>query len=163
MYRRPIMNMRIGISLIALMAASPALAQSLDDWSGPFGGISLGAGDGAVAGAFAGYQRDLGGLVLGGEVEGALGEDADTARIKLRVGAPVGQTLIYGLGGIAYADGTVDGLDGSGAGYTLGLGAEREIAPGLRLGGEVTRDEHDFGGIGTAEETQVRARLTLNF
>ena len=150
------------IAIAATILAAPAGAQSLDDWSGPFGGVSLGAGDGAVAGAFAGYQQDYGGLVLGGELEGSLGENADAVRLKLRAGAPVAGTLVYGLGGIGYADGTIGGLTGEGAGYVLGIGAEREVAPGLRLGAELTRDEYDFG-IGDAEETKIRARLTLNF
>lgn len=156
------MDMRV-VSVAAVILASPVAAQDLTDWSGPFGGLSIGAGEEGVAGAFAGYQQDLGGVVLGGEVEGSFSDDLETTRLKLRVGAPIGDTLVYGLGGIGYADGTLDGLTGEGAGYTIGLGAERQIAPGLRLGAEVTRDEYDFEGIGTAEDTSVRARLTLNF
>lgn len=108
--------------IVSVVALTPAIAQA-QDWTGPYGGITLGGadieatvkavepnleleGDGTSVGIFAGYNYQMGNVVYGGEFDfdGTDYEVADglvqidsTLRLKARVGAPIGNGLAYGV------------------------------------------------------------------
>ena len=164
-----------------VMAPSAPLVMPSQDWTGGYAGLSVGYGagsaesnqddfdvDGYGIGAFAGYNYDFGSFVMGGELEIATGniDDDDTrlefnngARLKLKAGADLGQTLVYGLAGATYANAELDGDDIDAAGYLLGLGAEYRISPNVGLGAEVIYE--DFGDVDGASNREADV-TTLN-
>lgn len=153
------------------------------DWGGFYGGAQLGYGfgevgstdfDGAIGGLFAGYNWDLGDYVIG--VEGdynladlALDGSPDTidqiGRIKLRGGIDLGQTLIYAVGGAAYANLDSAGGDLSDWGYAVGAGADYQFANGLIGGVEYLYhgfDDFDNSGADVTAHT-IQARVSMRF
>jgi outer membrane immunogenic protein len=122
-------------SLLALTASAPALAA---DFTGPRVGATIGFADDDFAGteAFtygvnAGYDFDLGKLVVGGTVEyqdsseDGVGRDISaTARLGGKVGERV---LIYGLAG--YTNLGVEDTNIELDGFRVGAGVEVAITP----------------------------------
>jgi outer membrane immunogenic protein len=131
--------------------SEPAAASS--DWNGAYVGVHGGlaspklnpfaSGKGVAAGAHAGYNADVGGAILGGEVEASYmgdteikvngGELKERHRLaaKVKAGAPLGQTLIYGTAGLAMTNfrdnGGVSGPDGWKPGFLVGAGVEQKL------------------------------------
>ncbi|QFU09203.1 hypothetical protein PARPLA_02393 [Rhodobacteraceae bacterium THAF1] len=161
-----------------VMAPAAPMVMPSQDWTGGYAGLSLGYGDGSSetsgggdfdadgygVGAFAGYNYDFGTLVMGGEVEIGTGNvnddngnlDVDSGvRLKLKAGADLGQTMVYGLAGGTYASAEVNNNDVDAAGYLVGAGVEYRITPNVGLGAEVIYE--DFGDIdgGTGTEADV--------
>ncbi|KGB82966.1 hypothetical protein JT55_04850 [Rhodovulum sp. NI22] len=152
------------------------------DWTGGYAGLQLGYGnldaggaldedgDGAIGGVHAGYDYDFGRYVLGVGVDyeatdislgGGAGDLDSLARLKLRGGIDLGQTLVYGTGGAAYAD----AIGNEDTGYFVGIGAERMIRENVSLGGEVLYhkfDDFDDTDV-DLEATTVAARLSFKF
>jgi len=166
--------------------AAPAPAPVGHDWTGGYVGAQLGygnldtsgaadvSGDGAIGGVHAGYDYDFGQWVLGGEVEfdaadislsGGAGKLNSVARLKLRGGYDLGQTLIYGTGGAAYADASLGGNGANDTGYFVGLGAEHMLNDNWSVGGEVLYHRFDnFDGSGIdINATTAEARVSLRF
>jgi outer membrane immunogenic protein len=121
--------------------------------------------DSSVIGGFtAGYLWSLGnGWYLGPEVQYDFADmtitDPDTgdtasfeeiARLKLIAGYEVGNGLLYGSAGLAYAsmDGIGDFFDGSTSNYVLGLGYDWRIGDNWSVGGEYMYQS--FDGIGSS-------------
>jgi outer membrane autotransporter protein len=192
-----------------LMNPAPPVVMSSEEWTGGYAGLSLGYGavdtdagtflntnsqsiaglgfdgDGAIGGAFAGYQYDFGQFVLGGEVDlnaanldfdqdgfrnnttGVNGgaEFDELHRLKLRAGYDAGNALIYGVAGAAYMSGSILTQDVSDTGYVVGAGVDYKVAPNVTVGGEVLYhrfDDFDETGI-DFDATTVQARVAYQF
>ena len=151
------------------------------DWSGFYAGGSLGYAtadeesgafddSGLTYGVHAGYDYDLGNLVLGGEVEfsgfdlSSGGNDVDSvARAKLRAGYDAGNFLPYATAGVASMD--VGGLNASDTGSFYGLGVDYMMTDSIRVGGEVLKhDFDDFNGTGlNFDATTASLRVAFQF
>lgn len=188
--------------MAAAVAIAP-FAASAQDWTGAYGGITFGGsdidatvkplgdlaleGDGSSTGLFAGYNYQVGNIVYGAEFdfdatnyrvgEDILAEDSvlveSTARLKARVGMPVGNGLAYGVAGIVGAStNTVipDAKTGLGAdfavqdgvGYLIGAGYDMRVADNFLVGGEVLYHEFDDDVL-NVEVTTFRLRVGYTF
>ena len=169
--------------------AAPVMAAPMapsSDWSGPYGGISLGYGDvsadpnivgddfnGLMYGVFAGYDFDFGSFVVGGELElsgsdisdDVSGIDVDSvARAKLRAGYDAGRFLPYITAGAAQLN-TGGAIDESDTGYFYGIGADYKATERMRVGVEALRHEfQDFAdtGVDLTADT-ISARVAFDF
>ena len=160
--------------------AAPApmiVADTGSDWTGGYAGASLGyaTGDAKSANAggdldgyggtlFAGYQRDFGTFVLGGELEYLIGGVSDDegsfefdngVRGKVRMGYDAGQTLVYGVVGASYANASFADRDIEAAGYLFGAGVDYRVTPAITVGGEIIADRFDDFNDNTADEANV--------
>lgn len=152
-----------------------------NDWSGAYGGLSLGYGDvdadgvtgdfeGTTFGGHIGYNYDMGNVVLGAELE-AVGTDdfvndatglelEQVLRAKVRAGYDAGAYLPYVTAGVAQA--TVNGDDDNG--YFYGLGVDYALSDSFTVGGEVLRHEfEDFNGGADITADTVGLRVSYNF
>ncbi|AYD00806.1 outer membrane protein [Neorhizobium sp. NCHU2750] len=158
-------------------------APSTSDWTGAYAGIHAGTNsdhsnpfkNGAKfsGGIHGGYNTEINGVVVGGELElshlgdtkvnvgnGKLAERQRVA-LKAKVGAPLGSTLIYGTAGAAMTNlrdsGGTEGPDGWKPGYVLGVGVEQKITGNLSGTLEYnythTADVRSFDGVDTHESS----------
>lgn len=178
------------------LAATTVSANAQGGWSGFYVGLETGVArnivnltasglgpvdedqsdTGLIAGAFAGYDHQIGDFVIGGVADidyvgtGDLVFDgkADTsydmnwvATARVRAGwAPNDQLLLFGTGGVAFAgvNGSLGSLVGSvpisstETGYVLGLGAEYRFNGNWSVKGEYLY--HNFGTV-SAEGTDA--------
>lgn len=188
---------------VAVMQAQPVMQMRTGDWTGAYAGLSFGGsdinatvkplgdlgleGDGNSTGIFAGYNYQMGNIVVGGEFdfdatnyrvgEDVLGSDSvlveSTARLKARLGVPVGNGLLYGVAGVVGAStNTVipDEKTGLGAdfavqdgvGYLVGAGYDMRIGDNLLAGAEVLYHEFDDDVL-NVEVTTFRVRVGYRF
>lgn len=158
------------------------------DWTGGYAGASLGyaTGDAKSANAsgdlsgyggtvFAGYQRDFGSFVLGGELEYLVGNVSDDSgsfefdnatRAKVRLGYDAGRALVYGLVGGAYSSAKFADRDIDAASYLFGAGVDYRVTPRITVGGEVIADRFDDFNDKTIDEAStntVTLRAAYNF
>jgi outer membrane immunogenic protein len=195
---------RIAAAAAILLMAPPAfaadsiMASSAYDWAGPYAGVQAGYvwgddtliipnypssplamhSDGALLGAFAGYNYQVDRFILGAEVginwvgasdsvptymnptESFNVDQEWEASIVARAGVPVDNLLVYALGGASfthlsghYSD-TIMGVAPSAsetvAGYTLGAGVEYKFSPSMS-----TRVEYRFADYANADLTCV--------
>jgi outer membrane immunogenic protein len=135
-----------------------------DDWSGATYNFSA---EGFLYGVHAGYDRQLGSLVLGGELDASFSTLDDDSRstndgvsysnkvnylisLRLRAGLAVDTTQLYLLAGPAL--GSIDhewkedgdpsdswDFSNDGVGFVLGVGLEHQIAAHWTLRGEAVR------------------------
>lgn len=168
------------------VVAEPAPVFAGRDWTGGYAGAQLGYGDldtdgaggvdgdGIIGGVHAGYDFDLGDWVLGGglDYDAAdidLSDDAgdlnDVVRLKLRGGYDLGDTLIYGTTGLAWADADIGGDSFDDQGYFIGVGAERFVTDNMTVGGELLY--HDFDDFDDTDvdiqATTLQARVSWRF
>lgn len=156
------------------------------DWTGYYTGLSLGHGksyanvsgqDGTlgIGGVNLGYRKDLGQVVIGGE----LSYDKDnfrtsgnsnsafknTTALKMIVGTNLGRTLVYGTVGLAQSDATVAGTSGSDHGYTAGIGADYALNQQWTVGGELSTDRYNnFDNTGIdLKNTAVKVKIGYRF
>ena len=164
----------------------------LEDGDGTDDDILDQDGDGIVGGVILGYQQDFGQFVLGAEADlnasnidfdeddffgGDIDLDDDGEPdggasidqihvLKLRAGYDLGNALVYGTAGAAYAKADIDGIgDVEDVGYVLGAGVDYKITPNVIVGGEVLYhefEEFDDTGI-DLDVTTVKARVAYKF
>ena len=160
---------------------APVPTNTGPDWTGFYGGAQLGYGDidtgatgsddGVIGGLTAGYDYDLGNLVVGGGLDydfADIGVANNTAtlenvfRAKLRGGYKLGRGLLYATGGYAQAE--TDTL-GSDDGYFVGAGYEHLVTDNFSMGGELLYHEFDnYGSTATdVEATTLQVRGTFRF
>lgn len=167
--------------ITALLVTAPA-ASFAQDWTGPYAGIQAGTatidvdnleveGDGPSLGFFAGYNMQQGNVVYGGEfdydateydIADGVAEVDSTARLKARVGVPVGLGLAYGTAGIVWATSPELGDDN---GYLYGIGYDMPVADNILIGAEVLGHEFDDYNDSGADVgvTTVKARVSFSF
>lgn len=180
------------VALVAPAAAQEAVfteqavsTMGMGDWTGLYGGLSLGYGDvtGSVAlgddingttyGIFVGYQRQFDSIVVGGELEWSttewtdetIGLDADSvARAKVRLGYDAGSFLPYAVIGVANLS-TSGAVDDDDNGWFYGAGVDYSMGNGLVLGAEVLQHEFDdFADTGIdVSATTLTARVAYRF
>lgn len=200
------------VAIAAAAFAAPALAADLtysepapsysapagdSGWSGAYVGVHAGiasddlnpfSGDNGFAGGLqAGYNTELGGAVVGGEVELSHMGDAEMdvpggelrerhrVAAKAKAGVPIGETLVYGTAGLAmtnFRDGRgIDGPDGWKPGLLLGVGVEQKISGPVSARVEYnyvrTNDVRSFDGVGTSQtdigDHSVKAGINYKF
>ncbi len=133
------------------------------DLSASFGGVSVDAGDFDAYGVHAGYMWDLGGFVVGAELDYnnvALDVDSDAdgdlMRARGRLGADLGRFLPYATLGLASL--SSDGESESGT--TYGIGADFLVTDKFSVGLDYsTHDFNDVEGTGIsidADLVQIR-------
>jgi opacity protein-like surface antigen len=170
------------------MISTPApvmqIAQS-GDWTGLYSGVSLGYGrsetkglgqDGKmhIGGVNLGYRREMGTVVVGGELSydrdninvGAADRTINhTTALKLVVGKDLGRTLVYGDVGVARANATLAGVTATDTGYTVGIGADFALNQQWTVGGELSMNRYnDFNNTGvTLKDTAVTVKLGYRF
>ncbi|NCQ24007.1 MAG: porin family protein [Rhodobacteraceae bacterium CG17_big_fil_post_rev_8_21_14_2_50_63_15] len=164
-----------------VIAAPVPLAPRTPNWTGFYAGGQLGyanldsnslsGDDGLIGGLVLGYDYDLGNnWVVGGGLDydftdidlGPVSSLEEIFRAKLRAGYKIGNGLLYGTGGYAWADS--DNL-GSDDGYFIGGGYEHMITQNFSVGGEVLYHQFDnfSAPSGDIDLTTVQARATFRF
>ena len=170
--------------------AMPAQAASTADWTGGYVGGSLGyaqidgtfngadlfaeSPDGVAYGIHAGYNRDFGRFVVGGELqyeatnvqEGSSFLKFDSiARAKLRVGYDAGQFMPFATTGVAQASVSNSSFAGEDSGAFAGLGVDYRYTPSLTIGAELLQHRFgDFSGSGVElDATTMGLRASFNF
>jgi outer membrane immunogenic protein len=150
------------------------------------------AGDSFLGGVHAGYDWQMGGVLVGAEGDVSFAKDIDyLSSIRGRLGFPVGPFLLYGTGGAAFEGSnekfTAFSLSPSisdfkrninSTGWTAGGGIDYMMMPGVSLGAEglyydmgrdrtilATNDVPSEAFAVTSERNfaVVRARLTYHF
>ncbi len=166
--------------VIEPVAAAPAVRQT-GNWGGFYAGGQLGYGsgstggvdlDGGLLGAHAGYNFDLGGFVVGAELDGDLARlDLDTAgridriiRLKGRAGVDMGDMMFYGTAGVARARLDTGAGNVSDNGYFGGIGLDYALSDSMIVGGEALVHRFDnFGGGPGVKATTLRAKMSFRF
>ncbi len=161
--------------------AYEAPAASTGGWTGAYVGLHAGTGSESMSpfsgdkefmgGVQAGYNAEMGGAVVGGELElshmgdtevdvpGGQLKERHRIAAKAKVGAPLGDTLVYGTAGGAMTSlrdsGNAQGPDGWKPGWLVGAGVEQKFNE--QISGRVeynytrTGDVRSFNGVSTSE------------
>jgi opacity protein-like surface antigen len=165
-----------------VIAAPAPVAPATPNWTGFYAGGQLGwawvdtdiagvDGDDVIGGIVAGYDYDLGDWVVGGGIDydfadiglsGTTASVEEVFRAKLRGGYKIGQGLLYGTGGYAWADTNNIGDDD---GWFIGGGYEHRVTDNVSVGGEVLYHQFDnFGTVNTdVDATTAQVRVTYRF
>ena len=160
---------------------APAAVAAGFDWAGFYAGLSLSKGtandgvdfDTSGFGLQIGYLRDLGALVVGGELEYSATDlddvptSVDATRLKLLGGYGAGRFLPYafvGVSDIKISNGGAsisDTTTNYGLGARYAFGAEGRFVAGLEY---IVEDKDDFGGsIEDVDLDAVSLRLDYRF
>lgn len=161
----------------APVAVTPAPQPVSVDWTGFYAGLQYGKGSAELSyagasddtdvdgyGVHAGYLRDFGSYVLGGELdynkidpdEGD--NDGDLYRLRARAGYDMGRFLPYVTLGAAHFKAS----DVSETGLTYGIGADFKVTDKFTVGAEYSRndfsDVEDIDGLDLDTDlVQIRA------
>lgn len=178
----PITEPKVAPAPMPVTSATAAM-----DWTGWYGGASLGFGNvnssgglgngnGATGGLLGGYRQDFGSWVGGVEADynwantriGAPGSGISldsTTHLKLQAGVNVGRTFVYGTAGLVRAGTTVAGVSGTSNGWAAGVGADYALTDNWVLGGEALYNKfNNFGGSGVSGNIPtIEARIAYKF
>ena len=170
----------------ALAAPAPVIATvPSTDWTGFYTGLSLGYGNSyttgitqsgkmKIAGVNLGYRRDLGKVVVGGEISfakdnvnvGAASTTINsTTALRLTVGTDLGRTLVYGSAGVDRANATLAGVTATGTGYSFGIGADYALTQRWTVGAALeTNRYNDFNNTGVnLKDTALALKVGFRF
>lgn len=128
-----------------------AVEGDLDD-SGIIGGLTIGYLWSLNNGWYIGpeFQYDFADLSATDTDTGATIDFDEIARLKLIAGYEVGNGLVYGSAGVAYANldnanDIIDGFDGSDTNFVVGLGYDYRVGQNWTIGGEY--QYHNFDDL----------------
>ncbi len=162
---------------------APAPAYQSPNWTGFYVGGEMGYAhvdigtavgtiddSGVIGGLIAGYDHDLGDLVIGAgfdydwsDIEWVPGLKLDSIwRAKLRGGYKIGNGLLYAAAGYTEMEVSVVGFTGSQDGYFIGGGYDYLASDNLSVGGEVLYHDYDVSG-GSLDATTVQVRAAYRF
>lgn len=169
-----------------VVPVAPVPVSAGSDWTGAYAGGSLSYGElegsstfgdefnGGGLGLHAGYNYDLGSVVLGGEIEitgydvtdDVTGQDLDSViRAKVRAGYDAGAFLPYITAGVAQAStsGALGDLESDGVLY--GIGVDYRVSDAVTVGAEALRHEfEDFDSTGIdLDADTIALRVSYNF
>ncbi|MGZ3215328.1 outer membrane protein [Paracoccus sp. T5] len=130
------------------------------DWSGFYAGLQYGQGDGELStlddstdfdayGVHAGYNRDFGRFVLGGELDynrldiDTVDDKGDLARLRARAGYDMGRFMPYVTLGAARVSADLGAVDLKETAFTYGIGGEFKVTERVSVGAEYTRQDFD--------------------
>ena len=150
------------------------------DWSGLYAGLSYGSSTSSGAyddmagnfkdatdfGLHLGYMRDMGNLVVGGELEYAMENFADSSknsdifRVKGRVGYDAGRLLPYAVLGFSHANLKDTNVNYSQDGLTAGLGLDYMVTDRFIIGAEYLMDR--YNDVGKADGLPAGLDLDLH-
>jgi outer membrane immunogenic protein len=165
--------------------AAPYEAPS-SDWTGPYIGGQIGYGwadpdlpgvdgEGIVGGVHAGYNYDLGGFVVGAEIDydfadidldNDVGQIDGIARAKVKGGVDLGAVLPYVTAGVAHATGDVAGVgDVDDFGYVVGGGVDVAATENIIVGAEyLYHNFNNFDDTGVDLDAHtLRAKASFRF
>jgi outer membrane immunogenic protein len=105
--------------------------------------------------------------VIGVEGDVNFAEEIDyLASVRARLGYAIGNTLIYGTGGVAFVGVDNVAFDDNVTGYVAGGGIEHKIRSNMSLGLEALYYDFDDAGVGALDNeldaVTVRGRLTVH-
>ncbi len=167
-----------------VMQAAPS-----NDWTGFYAGLQYGQGSSDISGmgesaqltdfdaygVHAGYLRDLGQFILGGEFDynmidtDAEDIDGDLMRLRARAGYDMGKFQPYLTAGVARVSLDSGDESRSETGFTYGIGADYLVTSNISLGLEYSRSDfsdvlEDEIGAGIDLETDmIQVRATYRF
>ena len=129
------------------------------DWTGVYVGLQYGQGSGDLSlagplgeadfdayGLHVGYQRDMGRIVLGGDLDynsvdfDGTEDNGDLLRLRARVGYDAGRVMPYVTLGVAGVHGDIAGDRLADTGLTYGIGADVRVTDRFSVGLEYTRN-----------------------
>ena len=171
----------LGEPVVEQPVYAPAPLPITGDWTGFYTGLQLGYadadgpgaldGDNETYGFHVGYDYDFGKYVFGGEIDydetdislggGAASVDS-VARLKVKGGYDLGDTLIYATAGAARADTSV----GDETGPFAGVGVSYKVTDRYTVGAEVLHHQFDdVGGLAgnDVDATTFTIRGSLRF
>lgn len=171
----------LGEAVVDQPVYAPAPLPITGDWTGFYTGLQLGYadadgpgaldGDNETYGFHVGYDYDFGKYVFGGEIDydetdislggGAASVDS-VARLKVKGGYDLGDTLIYATAGAARADTSV----GDETGPFAGVGVSYKVTDRYTVGAEVLHHQFDdVGGLAgnDVDATTFTIRGSLRF
>ncbi len=174
--------------LFTLAAATLAVPAAAGDWTGFYGGAQIGYATGSVDpgslgidgtdyGIHAGYNRDMGEWVLGGELtySGASYdydfpipvEGTALVTVKLRAGYDLGPGLLYGVAGWSktWVDSPLLPNSISDDGALFGLGYEHRISDQISIGAEYNHNTFTNFNDSPSDVTldTIQARVSFHF
>lgn len=162
---------------VAVVTPAPAMP----NWTGFYGGLSLGAGNtsanngidghsGGVYGLQLGYLQDFGKWVAGGELGydrtnmGLTGGKVKSlSRIELKAGPKFGRAYAYLALGAADTKASFTGTDTNKSGYFGGIGVDYKVNQNWSVGGQVLAYRfNDVGGSGV-DLKPTTATINVNY
>ncbi|MDN5568935.1 MAG: porin family protein [Paracoccus sp. (in: a-proteobacteria)] len=167
----------------APVAVSPVVVMDASDWTGFYAGLQYGQGtaelnnddldsDFDAYGVHAGYNRDFGKYVLGGELDynqidaDDLDDKGDLTRLRARAGYDLGRFLPYVTLGAAHLSQDIAGGDISETAVTYGIGADYKVTDMFTVGAEYTKQ--DFSDVNNIDNLDldtdmVQVRASYHF
>ncbi len=160
------------------------MAMAPSDWTGFYAGAQAGFGtltrdvpggdfdeDYNAYGLHAGYNYDLGSLVLGAEAAydrfdlQTTGNTADVGRLGARVGYDLGKFLPYATAGVASLSTNIGSGDATDMGYYYGFGVDYRVTDSITTGVQLLRQEfNDFDNSGSdIQADQAQLSVSYNF
>lgn len=150
-------------------------------WDGLYVGASTGYntqsgvdGSGLGLGMHAGYNLDMGTMVVGAEVayspfgnefDDDAGDMKGSFSAKVKAGYDAGDFLPYATLGVKRASADLAGTTQTGTGVTYGVGVDYRFTDSIILGGELSQAKFsDFDGTGTdLSQTAIDAKISFKF
>ncbi|MBA4490941.1 outer membrane protein [Paracoccus sp. S1E-3] len=167
------------------IVVAPVVMEDTSDWTGFYAGLQYGKGSAELSGAgvsgdedmktyglHAGYLRDFGKFVLGGELDfnkldiDNADDKADMTRLRARAGYDMGRFMPYVTVGVAKLKLDSAGYDISETDVTYGLGGDFKVTDAFTVGAEYSKqkfnDVADVKGL-DLDTDMIQLRAAYHF